>query len=113
MRLCLHLISLKAEPYLIHSQSETGNEIKIINIVLAKSCHLPLGWSIGVNFCHIIAKMAINSVISAIAKIAPATATLAINPAQRNETVIKKAPHRSPEKAIKLASSAIAICINT
>jgi hypothetical protein len=57
--------------------------------VLAKSCHLPLGWSIGVNFCHIIAKMEINSVISAIAKIAPATATLAINPAQRNETVIK------------------------
>jgi len=42
-----------------------------------------------VNFCHIIAKMEINSVISAIAKIAPATATLAINPAQRNETVIK------------------------
>jgi hypothetical protein len=57
--------------------------------VLAKSCHLLLGWSIGVNFCHIIAKMDINSVISAIAKIAPATATLAINPAQRNKTVIK------------------------
>ena len=41
------------------------------------------------NFCHIIAKMEINSVISAIAKIAPATATLAINPAQRSETVIR------------------------
>ncbi|MDB9458989.1 NACHT domain protein, partial [Dolichospermum circinale CS-545/17] len=57
--------------------------------MLAKSCHLLLEWSIGVNFCHIIAKMDINSVISAIAKIAPATATLAINPAQRNETVIE------------------------
>ena len=42
-----------------------------------------------VNFYHIIAKMEINSVISAIAKIAPATATLAINPAQRSETVIR------------------------
>jgi len=42
-----------------------------------------------VNFCHIIAKMDINSVISAIAKIAPATATLAIKQAQQNETVIK------------------------
>ena len=41
------------------------------------------------NFYHIIAKMEINSVISAIAKIAPATATLAINPAQRSETVIR------------------------
>ena len=41
------------------------------------------------NFYHIIAKMNIDSVISAIAKIAPATATLAIKQAQRNETVIK------------------------
>jgi len=57
--------------------------------VLAKCCHLPLGSSIGVNFCHIIAKMDINPVISAIAKIAPATATLAIKQAQRSETVIR------------------------
>lgn len=57
--------------------------------MLAKSCHLLLGWSIGVNFCHIIAKMDINSVISAIAKIAPATATLAIKQTQRSETVIR------------------------
>ena len=41
------------------------------------------------NFCHIIAKMDINPVISAIAKIAPATATLAIKQAQRSETVIR------------------------
>ena len=57
--------------------------------MLAKSCHLLLGWSIGVNFCHIIAKMDINSVISAIAKIAPATANLVIQQTQRSETVIK------------------------
>ena len=57
--------------------------------MLAKCCHLPLGSSIGVNFCHIIAKMDINPVISAIAKIAPATATLAIKQAQRSETVIR------------------------
>ncbi|WP_334311029.1 NACHT domain protein [Dolichospermum circinale] len=57
--------------------------------MLAKSCHLLLEWSIGVNFCHIIAKMDINSVISAIVKIAPATATLAIKQTQRSETVIK------------------------
>ena len=56
--------------------------------MLAKSCHLLLGWSIGVNFCHIIAKMDINSVISAIVRIAPATATLAIKQTQRSETVI-------------------------
>ncbi|WP_256366927.1 hypothetical protein [Anabaena sp. UHCC 0253] len=41
------------------------------------------------NFCHILAKMDINSVISAIAKIASAAAPLAIQPAQRNETVIR------------------------
>ena len=57
--------------------------------MLAKSCHLLLGWSTGVNFCHIIAKMDINSVISAIAKIVPATATLAIKQTQRSETVIR------------------------
>lgn len=57
--------------------------------MLAKSCHLLLGWSIGVNFCHIIAKMDINSVISAIARIVPATATLAIKQTQRSETVIR------------------------
>lgn len=57
--------------------------------MLAKCCHLPLEWSTGVNFCHIIAKMEINSVISAIARIAPATATLAIKQAQRSETVIR------------------------
>lgn len=57
--------------------------------MLAKSCHLLLGWSTGVNFCHIIAKMDINSVISAIAKIAPATANLVIQQTQRSETVIK------------------------
>ncbi|MFM7367332.1 MAG: hypothetical protein ACKO2Z_05920, partial [Sphaerospermopsis kisseleviana] len=41
------------------------------------------------NFCHIIAKMDINSVISAIVRIASSAAPLAIQSAERSEIVIK------------------------
>lgn len=41
------------------------------------------------NFCHIIAKMDINSVISAIIRIASSAAPLAIQSAERSEIVIK------------------------